>query len=147
MKIRLVPFMGISARAELTKIMKSENRQFSKDDLKRIDETDDLHISPFREDGKTYGTPTWIWAVVADGNLYVRAYNGVNSRWYKSAMQQKAGCIHAAGMIKEVIFESTQEDINNAIDNAYKKKYSSSPYLSPMISNRARAATVKIIPK
>jgi NAD(P)-dependent dehydrogenase (short-subunit alcohol dehydrogenase family) len=30
------------------------------DELQRIAETDDLHISPFREDGATYGTPTWI---------------------------------------------------------------------------------------
>ena len=126
--------------------MKSENKQFSKDDLKEIDEVDDLHISPLREDGKTYGTPTWIWVVVVNGDLYVRAYNGVNSRWYKSAIQQQAGRIIAAGMTKDVTFEPAQENINNVIDEAYKKKYSSSPYLPPMISNRARAATVKIIP-
>ena len=127
--------------------MKSENKKFSNEDLKKIDEANDLHVSPFREDGKTYGTPTWIWDVVVDGDLYVRAYNGINSRWHKSAMQQKAGRIIAAGMTKEVIFEPVQGNINIVIDEAYKKKYSSSPYLSPMISNRARAATVKIIPK
>ena len=124
-----------------------ENNQFTKDELKTIDEADDLHISPFREDGKTYGTPTWIWAVVMDGDLYVRAYNGVNSRWYQSAMQQKAGRIHAASMIYEVVFLPVEGDINNVIDEAYKKKYSRSPYLSPMISSRARAATVRIMPK
>ena len=124
-----------------------ENNQFTKDELKTIDEADDLHISPFREDGKTYGTPTWIWAVVMDSDLYVRAYNGVNSRWYQSAMQQKAGRIHAASMIYEVVFLPVEEDINNVIDEAYKKKYSRSPYLSPMISSRARAATVRIRPK
>ena len=41
-------------------------------ELENIARTDDLHISPFCEDGKTYGTPTWIWSVVVDGNLYVR---------------------------------------------------------------------------
>lgn len=127
--------------------MNTENKQFPPDELKRIDKADDLHIAPFREDGKTYGTPTWIWEVLVNGDLYVRAYNGINSKWYKSALQQKAGRIVAAGMTKEVSFEPVQGDINNAIDEAYKKKYSSSPYLSPMISNRARAATVKIIPK
>ena len=127
--------------------MKKENKPFSKDDLKKIDEADDLHIAPFREDGKTYGTPTWIWEVVVDGDLYVRAYNGVNSKWYKAALQQKAGRIIAAGMTKEVAFSPVENsDINNLIDDAYKKKYNSSPYLPPMISNRARAATVKIIP-
>jgi hypothetical protein len=39
---------------------------WSKDELRRIADADDLHISPFREDGKTYGTPTWIWSVVVD---------------------------------------------------------------------------------
>ncbi len=40
--------------------------------LRRIAETDDLHIAPFRDDGITHGTPTWIWSVVVDGALYVR---------------------------------------------------------------------------
>ena len=51
-----------------------------KDELRKIAETDDLHISPFREDGKTYSTPTWIWSVVVDDGLYVRGYNGQKSR-------------------------------------------------------------------
>jgi hypothetical protein len=126
--------------------MMSDTIQFSKEDLKKIDEANDLHISPFREDGKTYGTPTWIWAVVVDRVLYVRAYNGANSRWYQSALKQKAGRIVAAGMTKEVQFEPVQGDINLAIDEAYRKKYSSSPYLSSMISTRAKAATVRIVP-
>jgi hypothetical protein len=58
-----------------------------KDELRRIAEADDLHIAPFREDGVTYGTPTWIWSVAVDDALYVRAYNGQNSRWYRVAAQ------------------------------------------------------------
>ena len=51
-----------------------------KDELGTIAETDDLHIAPLREDGVTYGTPTWIWSVVVDDALCVRAYNGPSSR-------------------------------------------------------------------
>lgn len=47
-----------------------------KHELKKIADTDYVHISPFREDGMTYGTPTWKWSVVVDDSLYVRAYNG-----------------------------------------------------------------------
>jgi len=43
-----------------------------KDELRKIAETDGLHSAPFREDAKTYGTPTWIWSVVVDDGLYVR---------------------------------------------------------------------------
>ncbi|MDR4947666.1 DUF2255 family protein [Neobacillus cucumis] len=117
-----------------------------KDELLKIAEADDLHISPFREDGVTYGTPTWIWSVVVDDSLYVRAYFGQNSRWYQAAVNQKAGRITVAGMTKEVIFETADGTINDLIDNAYRKKYNSSPYLGSMISNRARSATVKVLP-
>lgn len=129
--------------------MRSENTRFTTEELQSIDKADDLKISPFREDGKTYGTPTWIWEVVVDDHLYVRAYNGTNGRWYQSAVQQKAGRIHTAGMVKDVQFENIETDelLQTKIDEAYKAKYSNSPYLPPMLSNRAKEATVRIVPK
>lgn len=118
-----------------------------KDELTRIAASDDLHISPFREDGVTCGTPTWIWSVVVDDALYVRAYNGQKSRWYQAAVRQKAGRIRAAGTTKEVAFETAEGPINDRIDDAYRRKYSSSSYLRPMIETRARSATIKIVPR
>jgi hypothetical protein len=120
---------------------------WQKDELKKIAEADDLHVSPFREDGVTYGTPTWIWSVVLDDALYVRAYNGQKSRWYQGAMRQKAGRITVAGITKEVRFEPVNGPINDRIDDAYRAKYQGSPYLDPMIGARARSATVKIDPR
>jgi hypothetical protein len=117
-----------------------------KDELATIADADDLHISSFRDDGVTYGTPTWIWSVVVDDALYARAYNGQTSRWYQAAMRQKAGQITVAGLIKEVVFESVEGPINDRIDDAYRAKYHGSPYLNPMIGARARPATVRINP-
>jgi hypothetical protein len=118
-----------------------------KEKLRKIAEADDLHISLFREDGTTYGTPTWTWSVAVDDGLYVRAYNGQNSRWYKAAVRQQAGRIAAAGMTKEVTFEPVDGPINDLIDDAYRAKYHGSPYLSPMIGACARSATVKVMPR
>lgn len=122
---------------------------WTKDELKRLSEMDDLHISPFREDGKTYGTPTWIWSVIVDNELFVRAYNGQDSSWYRAAVNQKVGRITVAGMTREVLFEQADTDakLNKLIDDTYRKKYGDSPYLSSMISTRARSSTIKIIPK
>ena len=120
---------------------------WAKEDLQRIAASDDLHVSPFREDGATYGTPTWIWSVALDSALYVRAYNGPESRWYKAAMERKAGRIRAAGMTREVSFAAVEGPINDRIDDAYREKYRGSPYLAPMIGARARAATVRIEPR
>ena len=116
-------------------------------ELKTIAGADDLHISPFREGGVAYGTPTWIWSVVVDGGLYARAYNGRNSRWHKAALAQKAGRIRIAGMEREVAFEPVDGELNERIDEAYRAKYRTSPYLRPMIGDRARAATVRISPR
>src|SRR5215469_4488740 len=118
-----------------------------KNELRKIAETDDLHISPLRPDGKTYGTPTWIWSVVIDGELYVRAYNGQESSWYQSALRQRAGRIAAAGISKQVSFEPANGPINDRIDEAYRAKYKGSPYLSSMIGAQARSATIKISPR
>ena len=117
------------------------------DELQRIAEADDLHISPLRDDGKTYGTPTWIWSVAVDDGLYVRAYNGKNSRWYQASLRQKSGRIVAAGMTKEVTFAPVEGPIQARIDDAYRAKYQGNPYLNPMISAGARAATVKVMPR
>lgn len=125
--------------------------QWPKEGLRKIAAADDLHISPFREDGVTYGTPTWIWSVAVDDALYVRGYNGQHSRWYQAAVRQKAGRIIAAGMTREVTFEPVDgpgnDQIGDRIDEAYRAKYRGSPYLKPMIGKRARSATVKIMPR
>ena len=121
--------------------------KWTKDDLRKIASTDDLHISPFRSDGKTYGTPTWIWSVVVDDALYARAYNGRESGWYQAALAQKAGRIAAAAMTKDVVFEPVSGAINDRIDDAYRSKYRPSPYLEAMIGERARSATVEILPR
>jgi hypothetical protein len=120
---------------------------WSKNELRKIADADDLHIAPFREDGVTHGTPTWIWSVAVDDALYVRAYNGKRSRWYTAAMRQKAGRIIAAGITKDVTFEPVDGPFNDRVDDAYRAKYQRSAYLKPMIGARARAATVKIMPR
>lgn len=118
-----------------------------RDELRKIAAADDLHIAPLRDDGVTYGTPTWIWSVAVGGDLYVRAYSGQHSRWYRAALRQKAGRIVAAGMVREVAFEPAHGAVNDRIDAAYRSKYHGSAYLDAMIGASARAATVRVSPR
>jgi hypothetical protein len=122
---------------------------FATDDLRRIAGTDDLHISPFRADGITYGTPTWIWSVVVGDELYVRAYNGTRSRWYRAATIQQSGRITAAGIRFDVTFEPAPADgdLADAIDAAYHSKYDPSPYVGHMVGRDSRQATIRIRPR
>ena len=119
-------------------------RAWRSTELDKIAETDDLHISPLRNDGVTYGTPTWIWSVVIDDELYVRPYNGKSSRWYQAALRWKEGLITAAGMTREVAFEPVSGRVNDQIDEAFRAKYQRSPYLEPMVGAGPRSATVKV---
>ena len=64
--------------------------EWTADQLAKIEENDDLFVSPFREDGTTYGTPTQTWALVVDGKVYVRAANGQASRWYQAAIDPES---------------------------------------------------------
>ncbi|HJE96126.1 MAG TPA: DUF2255 family protein [Ligilactobacillus acidipiscis] len=124
-------------------------KQWTTEQLNRFSQADDMHVSPFYDDGKTYGTPTWIWSVVVDNNLYVRAYNGQNSRWYQSAMKQKAGKIRLAGKEFETEYSDAagNVELDQKINAAYKEKYQNSPYLPPMLEKGPVSATVIILPR
>jgi len=54
-----------------------------------------------------------------NGALYDRAYNGRSSRWHQAALIQKAGCITAAGLTRDVTFEPVDGPINDPIDDGY----------------------------
>lgn len=121
--------------------------QWPQDVMTKIAAADDLHIAPYHPDGITTGTLTWIWSVVVDDRLFVRAWNGTHSRWYQSAVAQRAGLITVAGAQYEVEFTPIADaELNTKIDAAYNAKYTGSSYLPPMVGPGPKAATVEITP-
>jgi hypothetical protein len=122
-------------------------KTWSKDELRKVAESEELDISTMREDGVTYRAPTTIWSVAVDDALYVRAGNGLSSRWYRAAMREKAGRIAAAGVTKAVSFEPIGGAINDRVDAAYREKYRSSPYVDDMLGPTVRAATLRVMPR
>ena len=120
---------------------------WSKAELRAIEDNEDLFVSPFREDGTTYGTPTQTWAVIVDGDVYVRAANGQESRWYQAAIHQKAGRVRVAGTNYEVTFEEAGDDVSDAIDAGYEAKYPGSSAVPIMQSTGPKSATVRITPR
>ncbi|HET9649486.1 MAG TPA: DUF2255 family protein [Microlunatus sp.] len=116
------------------------------EELSRIAAADDLHVAPYRADGATLGTPTWIWSVVVEDHLYVRPYHGEHSRWYQSAITQGAGQITTAGHTYDVSFAPANPTVLDAVDAAYRAKYATSSYLAPMVAAGPRATTLRISP-
>jgi hypothetical protein len=114
--------------------------------LVAIATADDLHIAPRRSNGQT-GTPTWIWSVAVDDILYVRAYRGASSSWYRSAIETGTGIIQSGGTTHQVRFTDVDDpQILARVDQAYRRKYDGSAYLPAMLAAGPRAATVAVTP-
>jgi hypothetical protein len=57
---------------------------FSQVDLERIEGAKTIRIETSRPDGPVHSTI--IWAVVEDGDVYVRSWRGPGARWYREAV-------------------------------------------------------------
>jgi hypothetical protein len=122
-------------------------KTWTTDQLAEISGNQDLFVSPLRDDGVTYGTPTQTWALVVDGTVYVRAASGPASRWYQAAITQKAGRVRVAGHDYDVTFEAAGNENEAAIDAAYEKKYLGSSAVPTMQGEGPESAAVRIFPR
>ena len=138
-----------AANPDFTRLKKAGPimNSWNEDDLWAIAESHDLYISPFREDGTTYGTPTLVWPLVVDGEVYVRAANGQQSSWYVAAVSQKAGRIRVGGKDYEVTFEPAGNETASGVDAAYEAKYNGSSAVPIMQGAGPKSATVRISPR
>ena len=121
---------------------------WSNDELRKIAEADELLISPLREDGVRYRTLTPIWSVAVADALYVRAYNGQNSRWYQAAIRPEGRedrgrrCDEGSQLrARRGLDQSTSSMMLTA------RNTGSSPYVGQMIDAGVRSATVKVTPR
>lgn len=121
---------------------------WTSDELKRIENADELRIASLRSDG-TLRKQVIIWVVRIGNDLYVRAVNGRTSPWFRGTQTCHAGTISSGGVEKHVSFlDETNPDVNNQIDSAYREKYRRYPkeYVDACLTPAARAATLKLMP-
>ena len=116
-------------------------------ELDKIDKAEELTLSSLRRDG-TLRKPVIMWVVRVDGHVYVRAYKGRTSPWFRGAQTRHQGHIRADGVEKDITFvEESDPEINQRVDAAYLAKYARFPqYVAPMVELAARSATLKLIP-
>lgn len=88
-----------------------------------------------------------IWGVIVDGDIVVRSYYGDRGAWYRVAVRTGRGQIRVAGSEWPVTFERIVDaTADDAISAEYARKYARSSFLAPMLSIRARSATLRIVP-
>jgi hypothetical protein len=121
---------------------------WTSDELTKIAESDELQLASLRRDG-TLRRPVTIWVVPNGDDLYVRSVNGPESAWFRSTRVRRQGRISAGGVDKDVTFADAHNDLDDEIDAAYRSKYGryDARYVDPIVSPRARATTIKLVPR
>jgi hypothetical protein len=117
---------------------------WTSDELDRIGAADELEVTPLGS-----RSPVTIWVVRDGDDLYVRSWRGRSGNWFRAAQRQGEGRISASGVDKDVVFVGADDDVNDAVDAAYRAKYQryGDSYVAAMVGPDARATTLKLVPR
>ena len=120
---------------------------WTSDELSRIEAVDELLLASVRRDG-TLRNPVTIWVVRLGDDLYVRSVSGRAAAWFRGAQDRHEARIHAGGVEKDVRLVET-DDVNDALDAAYRTKYRryAASIVNSIVTPQARAATLKLTPR
>ena len=121
--------------------------QWTPDELNAIGAADEIQVAS----GATAGSlrrSVPIWIVRVGDDLYVRSYRGRDGGWFRRALAHHHGRIRAAGVERDVVFHEPDDLDHPAIDRAYRTKYAQhgARYVDPMVSPKAAAATLRLVP-
>ena len=122
---------------------------WTSDELNKIGKAEELQIASLRRDG-TLRNPVTIWVVRVGDDIYVRAYKGRTSPWFRGAQTRHAGQIRAGGVVKDVTFvEESEPGINDQISATYRTKYRryAASIVDTVLTSEAHDATIKLVPR
>lgn len=83
--------------------------------------------------------------VVVGSQLFVRAFRGPGSAWFRAAHDHGHGRVLSNGTSYAVAFLAVDPTLDATIDDAYRRKYRDAASL--VTSQRARSATLEIQPR
>jgi hypothetical protein len=120
---------------------------WTSDELDAIGGAEELGLASVRRDG-TLRRPVTMWVVRDGDDVYVRSVNGRGSSWFRGAQTRHEAHIRAGGIERDVELVESDE-LNDAVDAAYREKYGRG-YLTivpSIVAPEARAATLKLVPR
>jgi hypothetical protein len=120
---------------------------WTSDELGKIEAAEELDLASARGDG-TLRNPVTMWVVRHGDDLYVRSVNGRGSTWFRGAQARHEAHVQAGGVDKDVRLVET-DDVDDELDAAYRAKYRryADSIVDTIVSPRARAATLKLVPR
>ena len=120
---------------------------WTSDELGKIEAAEELDLASARGDG-TLRNPVTMWVVRHGDDLYVRSVNGRRSTRFRGAQARHEAHVQAGGVDKDVRLVET-DDVDDELDAAYRAKYRryADSIVDTIVSPRARAATLKLVPR
>src|SRR5437879_4693988 len=87
-----------------------------------VDDAYGTKDAPHRRDG-SIRRPLPIWVVRVGDDLFVRSWRGAGGGWYRAAEATHQADISAGGVDKHIALADAGDDVNDAVDAAYRTKY------------------------
>jgi hypothetical protein len=117
------------------------------EELDRTRGSEELTNAPRRADG-TLLRARPIWVVRVDDQLYVRSWRGADRSCFQTGQRSREGHISAGGGERDIPYVPAEDEVNDAVDAAYRDKYGRyASYVDPMVAAAARATTLKLVPR
>lgn len=114
------------------------------EELTAIAGANELTVAPLRDDG-TVLSPRIVWVVRRGDDVYIRSVNGDEGAWFRSVQAHHAGHISAGGLEVDVSFEDADHNLDDAINEEYRRKYGRSTAVERITSPKAQATTLRIV--
>jgi hypothetical protein len=117
------------------------------DELEKFANCTEIEVASFRPDSSLRPSVT-IWAVRVDDALYVRSAYGPDNPWYRHAVASGSGRIRTGTLQLDVKFVKPPNDVDDAIDAAYRAKYDryGPKIVGTVVGPRAAAVTLRLDP-
>ncbi|SDS28195.1 hypothetical protein SAMN04515669_0740 [Jiangella sp. DSM 45060] len=114
--------------------------------IAHLDRTGTVRLATRTEDGREIVTK--IWAVVVDGQAYIRNGYGDSSKWYARLRRTGEATFVDGGTRYDVTAQLAADEATNAkVDDAYSAKYAGSgSSLRMMITGDVRTTTLRVTP-
>jgi hypothetical protein len=117
-------------------------------ELDTIGRAEEIDIAALRPDG-TLRKPVTIWIVRVGDDVYIRSAYSRTAAWYRGTQMRHEGRIKAGATEKDVTFAAVDSALNDAIDAAFRTKYSrhAAQYVNMVLTEEARFTTLRLIPR
>ncbi len=105
---------------------------YSATELDLIDRTQEVDIETNGADGTVHRTT--IWAIVDEGDVFVRSYRGPGARWYREALAEPSAALHVDGQRLPVrVVHAPDADSIERTSAGFLRKYAGDPAAKAMV--------------